>query len=444
MISLPLAVWLSVLLVAHPLLPTAVTLTTLDPVGNRRTMTDGVGTHAYTYDPMHQLTSVDYPSGFGAADTTYTLDGVGNRLKTVDGGTTTYVPNSVNQYVTVGGVTFTYDLSGNLTFDGLNTYTYDRENHLVSATGAFGSVTYTADALGRRTKKVLNGTTTRYVYDGDQLLEETNNAGTQQAEYVYGQGIDEPLRMERGGQQYSYFFDGLGSVIALTNSAGTVVESTTYDVYGRPLTISALGNRYLFTGREYDQETGLYNYRARYYPPRLGRFLQRDPIKGLIDFPQTVHPYTYAGSVGKVLPYFKPVNETNPYLYTGNNPITRIDPLGLWYIDVNISYSWHGAVLTGGVIFSDTGIYSYGGGGGGWPGPGFSLTWSPHNPTPGWNFGAQAGYWGGGQWGTDLAGNPFWEVGFVTPGGAVTGYYVEPFQWPWTKGGNNACGEKKK
>ncbi len=180
-------------------------------------------------------------------------------LTVTDGGTTTYVPNALNQYDSVSSVPLTYDLNGNLTFDGVNTYTYDRENHLASATGAFGSVTYTSDAFGRRSKKVLNGTTTRYIYDGDQLLEETTNAGLQQAEYVYGSGIDEVLRMERGGQQYSYFFDGLGSVIALTNSAGTVVESTTYDVYGRPLTTSALGNRSLFTGREYDQETGLYN-----------------------------------------------------------------------------------------------------------------------------------------------------------------------------------------
>ncbi len=417
-----LAVVLSTALATQPTL-TSIAYT-YDQVGNRRTMTTGGGTHAYTCDTVYGLRSTDYPPAFGVPDTSFDYDAVGNRLKTVDGGTTTYVPNTLNQYASVGGVTFIYDPNGNLTFDGLATYTYDRENHLVSATGAFGSVTYTADAFGRRSKKVLNGTTTRYVYDGDQLLEETNNAGLQQAEYVYGPGIDEVLRMERGGQQYSYFFDGLGSVIALTNSAGSVGGSYSYDVYGRPLTTSALGNRALFTGREYDQETGLYNYRARYYHPRLGRFLQRDP-QGY--FPDE-NLYRYIGSVGKPLPYFKPVNETNPYLYAGNNPLTRLDPLGLWYIDVNVGAGWWGAVGTGGIIFSDKGIYYYGGGGVGTTGLSGGLTYSPLDPSKGWNFGVQGGgLFGifGGQFGKDIQGNPFWEVGLVSRGLSGTAFYVQ-------------------
>jgi RHS repeat-associated protein len=109
--------------------------------------------------------------------------------------------------------------------------------------------------------------------------------------------------MTRGGVTHDYHADGLGSVLALTDSAGAVAESYTYDVYGTPTAPSALGNPFLFTGREYDQETGLYHSRARAYDSRLGRFLQRDPL-GEAEGP-------------------------NLYPYVDNNPTTFVDPWGL-------------------------------------------------------------------------------------------------------------------
>ena len=78
---------------------------------------------------------------------------------------------------------------------------------------------------------------------------------------------------------YYYHFDALGSVVALTNSSGNTVEVYEYAVYGQ---VGASDpnhpNRFMFTGREYDKETGLYYYRARYYNPQIGRFLQTDPV----------------------------------------------------------------------------------------------------------------------------------------------------------------------
>ncbi|MBI2139066.1 RHS repeat-associated core domain-containing protein, partial [Candidatus Woesearchaeota archaeon] len=109
--------------------------------------------------------------------------------------------------------------------------------------------------------------------------------------------------MSRASQTYYYFHDGLGSVTDLAKSTGELVESYSYDVYGAPSSSSTVGNPYLFTGREYDQETGLYYYRARYYAPSIGRFLQRDPLKYLPDI--------------------------NFYRYVYNNPTNWIDPLGL-------------------------------------------------------------------------------------------------------------------
>ena len=104
-------------------------------------------------------------------------------------------------------------------------------------------------------------------------------------------GIDFPVMMisVAGGVEtkYYYFHDALGSVVALLNNAGSVVEAYSYDPFGKPTIMSAdyqqratsnYGNKFLFTGREYDSETGLYYYRARHYKPDIGRFLQPDPL----------------------------------------------------------------------------------------------------------------------------------------------------------------------
>ena len=239
----------------------------------------------------------------------------GNRSTVTTGGSpTSYSANVLNQYVGISGVVPTYDGNGNLTSDGSATYTYDSENHLRQAITAGVTSTYTYDPLGRRLTKTVGGVTTRFLYDGDQIVAETTAAGTLQATYLYGAGIDEPLRMIRGGTTSYYHADGLGSVTTLTNTSGAVVERAAYDAYGQTqltnaagtvIANSTVGNRLGFTGRELDAETGLYYYRARIYSPALGRFLQRDPIG-----------YT---------------SDLNPYRYTANNPTLFSDPFGLDY-----------------------------------------------------------------------------------------------------------------
>jgi len=125
--------------------------------------------------------------------------------------------------------------------------------------------------------------------------------------FVYGPGIDELvciIEAADGGRMYTYYYDGLGSVVALTDCNGVKVRQYRYDVFGIPtitnFTTRTIGNRFMFTGRELDSETGNYYYRARYYKPSIGRFLSPDPVG-------------YADSM-------------NLYQYCMNNPVNFVDP----------------------------------------------------------------------------------------------------------------------
>ncbi|MBI4845972.1 MAG: hypothetical protein HY810_05820, partial [Candidatus Omnitrophica bacterium] len=184
--------------------------------------------------------------------------------------------------------------------------------------------------------------TTSYVYDGDQIVAEYDGSGSLIRKYVYGQGIDEPICMETSNQlpvtRYYYHADGLGSIVALTDEAGNVAESYEYDAYGNiviydqtltPIPQSLFGNSYMFTGRQFDSETGLYYYRARMYNVELGRFLQTDPVGYLVSM--------------------------NLYSYCLNNPLYWIDPYGLdiWHILDRAGVTHAGAVV------GQDGYYTY-------------------------------------------------------------------------------------
>ncbi|MEK7449365.1 MAG: RHS repeat-associated core domain-containing protein, partial [Planctomycetota bacterium] len=137
----------------------------------------------------------------------------------------------------------------------------------------------------------------------EDILLEYDGANVLQARYTHGIGIDEPLIMERGGQSYFYGADGLGSISQLTDGAGAVAQSYIYNSFGKIVKqTGTLVNPYTYTGREYDSESGLYYYRARYYDATTGRFLQQDPV----------------GFLGGI----------NFYSYVFSSPINYIDPTG--------------------------------------------------------------------------------------------------------------------
>jgi RHS repeat-associated protein len=167
---------------------------------------------------------------------------------------------------------------------------------------------YHYDALGRRIEKNVNGVVTRYIYDNEDIVAEVDGTNTVQALYLHGPGIDEPLAVFREGRTVVYHADGLGSITILTDLNGIPVRSYTYDSFGRLVAqTGTVGNPYTYTARELDPESGLFYYRARYYDPTIGRFLQEDIFGGLPRFPQSL----------------------NRFVYVANNPVNFLDPTGL-------------------------------------------------------------------------------------------------------------------
>lgn len=171
-----------------------------------------------------------------------------------------------------------------------------------------GTATFKYDPFGRRIQKVFTQnsttTTTNYLYGGDNAIETVDQSGTVLAKFAQGQNIDEPLAESVGGTTYDYEQDGLGSATSLTNSSGALALTYTYDSFGKVTASSgSVSNPFRYTGRDFDSETGLYYYRARYYDPTTGRYLSEDSVSSS--------------------------SEANLYIYVNNSPVIFVDPLGL-------------------------------------------------------------------------------------------------------------------
>ena len=260
--------------------------------------------------------NADVAAVSGLSERRFPLDGVGNWVDgaNLDDSAGGGIPDVMNQYGEFAGSPWVHDGNGNRESDEAGRYVYDTANRLVEVLDREGNsiATYRYDALGRRVSKETNVESLRFLYEGSRVIEEQDEGGTPLRQFIYGHGVDDVLAMVADDETFYYHDNSIGSVAALTNSGGDVVERYIYDAYGKTVILDAdgvtelersvVGNPYRFTGRRFDEESGLYFYRARYLDPGTGRFLQRDP-KGYVD-------------------------GLNLYEYVGSNPVNYIDPFG--------------------------------------------------------------------------------------------------------------------
>ena len=314
---------------------------------------------------------------------TYSLDAMGNFNSFYNNGTVDQrTHNTSNEIITrlLGGTAKnpSYDAAGNMIDDGEQyKFVYDFRNRLISVTTRDTTpkkvLDFAYDGLDRRIRKVsyaTDGVTVvcdvRFLYDGQRIIEKRDHGNSDflLARYVYGtQYIDEPIRMYRDSNldgsfadpndNFYFLQDRLFNVVALTDPDGVVQERVVYEPYGKSTChrvsdgdetlASHFGNPYLFTGRELDSETGLYNYNHRYYSTALGRFINRDPISA----------------------------DVNLYRYCRDNPVIYVDPSGkLCRIATRCGTATislgipSGATHCGLMIEDETGTYALDGSGG--------------------------------------------------------------------------------
>jgi RHS repeat-associated protein len=337
---------------------------TYDVAHRLETETYNGTTVTYTYDDTDQLT--------GDGSNAYSYDLNGNRTMTG------YQTGNGNRLTNDGTWTYTYDDEGNTTkkSKGTNqetwTYGYDHRNQLVwvekRATDG-GTLQlradYKYDVFGSRIEKAVdddgsgpNGTTTtRFVLDGwkvkqDSLGNRTEQIGNEnwdvwadldgsnalQMRYLRGDAVDELFaRVSSGGTAAWYLQDRLGSVRDMTDNAGALQNHIGYDGFGKVASESgpSFGDRYKFTGREYNGDVGLYDYRARPYDAMVGSFRVEDQLR-------------FA------------VSDSNLYRYVGNDPLSAVDASGLSEEEVGegvmtatlrpVPYLPPGTVINGGNI----------------------------------------------------------------------------------------------
>lgn len=299
-------------------------------------------TQGFAYDNNDALTN--YTAN--ATTQRYQYDEDGNRTAQGNGGAIAnyaYASGS-NRLLKLTGsqkATLQYDAAGNIVADGANRYTYDTLGRLVQVSNVAGSTRYLFDPLGQRVAK-LNGrgkdgeddggdnedsktATTYFTYDTvGHLIGEYNRQRSQSTEYVWLDNAPVAVLKKNGNapaQLYYVHTDHLGTPRQVTNSATNAVV---WEWFGEPFGTSVpdedpghTGKKFTlnlrYAGQYYDKESSLFHNGFRDYNPKIGRYVQSDPI----------------GLKGGI----------NTYTYVGGNPLSRVDPMGLdWFRPADHSY----------------------------------------------------------------------------------------------------------
>ncbi|MDI7275839.1 MAG: RHS repeat-associated core domain-containing protein, partial [Anaerolineae bacterium] len=299
-----------------------------DLVDNVIAREDQSGTTTYAYDLLDQLIGVSYPDGTEAR---YSYDAVGNRVEAVTpAGTVRYAYDAANQLVSANDTRYYHDANGYLIGawqgDRGRVFGWDYQGHLRGVyeraaealpfplsladakTQPSALAAYRYDLLGQPVdRQTATGEVTRYLYSQQHAVEEYGAGGEPLARSVYTNRWDQLAAWDQGEPRDALYplSDAMGTVFAAVDRRGEMHHEAQYDPWGVPLASGADDPLPGFQGRPYDAGTGLYNLRARYYDPALGRFLSPDP------------------SVDPLLP-----RTLNGYAFGLNNPLRYRDPTG--------------------------------------------------------------------------------------------------------------------
>jgi len=265
----------------------------------------------YSYDNDSHLTGISYALNSNPVGVlNYGYDALGMRTSVSGSMARTGLPQPIptasydggNELLAWNESVLSYDSNGNMLSDGMHNYAWDARNHLSTIdSGSTGSFVY--DPAGRRATKVISGTSTSFLNDLANPVQELSGS-TPTANLLTG-GLDEYFTRTDASGTSNFLTDALGSTAALTDPTGNIQTQYNFDPFGSTtLSGNSSTNSFAYTGREKDG-TGLYYNRARYYSPTVQRFVSEDPLgfaSGDFDF----------------------------YSYVGNNPVNRIDPYGMY------------------------------------------------------------------------------------------------------------------
>ena len=289
----------------------------------------------YTYDNINRLTQLTNKLGANVlSEFSYTYDKNSNIIAITSAGqTTTYQYDPLNRLTGIKRpsgeeINYQYDSRGNRSKGSITTidtanfkageFAYNSWDELDSFTGS-GSTAYSYDPEGLRTKKDTGTTVTRYFCDNNGLVvAESDGTGQVTAQNIWGH---KALARNIDGNYYYYLYNGHGDVIQILDEAGNTVNSYSYDEWGNILSSQEqISNPMKYAGEYYDEETGLYYLRARYYDPSIGRFISKDRIEGDFSNPMGL----------------------NQYAYCVGNPIIYHDCNGFWAAQVHydLTYEW--------------------------------------------------------------------------------------------------------
>lgn len=271
----------------------------------------------YTYDKAGNLTNVQ-PAGGQEKRYAYDKDGRliderqgrrrvryeyrpgGDRAMARNGSQSVrYTYGSGGEVLTAGAEQFEHDPLGNMTLrtqgQQQTRYQYDTLGRLTQAVVRGQEVSFGYGPTGERIWRRDAAGLTHFLYDGIHRFQDLDEQAEPVATYIHGVEIDWPIAMIRDGRAHFYHPDAIGTVARITDERGTVVATYDCDAFGNVLSqTGTIPNPFIFAGRSYEPALGLYYYRARYYDPKLGRFVTPDPAAPDLERPGSLNRYVYA------------------------------------------------------------------------------------------------------------------------------------------------------